>query len=146
MEFETSITQDLPPVATIDGRPARLAQPVDALVNQAMGGSLVGYGRQPAALPPFAQRGGFIEIVSIQEGDRVVREALPQAARPPGDKTWDPVEFLAVVDASGLFSPLVVTVGSRIEEVDLHFREFLTQTFRVGERLAPGFYRITVAP
>ncbi len=82
----------------------------------------------------------------MRDGVRVLAEELPAEARPSTDKAWTPFELLAVVDAAGLASPLVVTEGSRLEEVDLHFRKFLTGTYRIGARLDPGIYQITVAP
>ena len=48
--------------------------------------------------------------------------------------------------AAGLAGPLVVTESSRVEEVDAHFRRQLRQVFRLGERLAPGVYRVVVGP
>jgi hypothetical protein len=47
---------------------------------------------------------------------------------------------------AGLAGPLVVTESSRVEEVDVHFRRQLRQVFRLGERLAPGVYRVVVGP
>jgi hypothetical protein len=65
---------------------------------------------------------------------------------PPGKGGWAPVEFVARVDAAGLVGPLVVTERSGLEEVDVFFANYLARTLRVGERLAPGFYRICVGP
>jgi hypothetical protein len=56
------------------------------------------------------------------------------------------MELFAAVDAAGLAAPLLVTEGSRVDEVDAHFRKMLAQTYRIGERLPPGFYRIVVGP
>ena len=35
---------------------------------------------------------------------------------------------------------------SDVDAVDAYFERYLTDTFRVGDRLAPGFYRIRVGP
>ena len=93
-------------------------------------------------------RAGFVEVTAASNGEKVLAEALPVAARPNslGSKPWSPIELLAIVDTAGLASPLVITEGSRVEEVDLFFKTYLTQTFRIGARLTPGYYRITVAP
>jgi hypothetical protein len=56
------------------------------------------------------------------------------------------MEFVAAVDPAGLVGPLVPTVRSGVEEVDNFFQNYLARTLRVGERLAPGFYRICVGP
>jgi hypothetical protein len=56
------------------------------------------------------------------------------------------MEFMAAVDASGLVGPLVLTVHSDVAEVDAYFGRYLAETFRIGQRLEPGFYRICVGP
>jgi hypothetical protein len=145
-EAELHMERDLPPIVTLNGRAIDKAEPVDALGFDTDLATLAGFGRKPAVEEALPARGGFVEIVALLDGTRVLADALPPAARPPTDKAWGPLEFFAAVDTSGLTSPLVLTDGSRVEEVDAHFRRFLTQDFRLGLRLTPGFYRITVAP
>jgi hypothetical protein len=67
-------------------------------------------------------------------------------ARPPAAAQWRPMEFIAAVDPSGLVGPLVPTSRSGADDVDTYFGHYLADTLRVGQRLAPGFYRITVGP
>ncbi len=145
-EAELHMERDLPPIVTLNGRALDKAEPVDALGFDTDLATLAGFGRKPAVEEAVSPRGGFVEIVALRDGTRVLVDVLPSANRPATDKAWGPLEFLAVVDSSGLTSPLVLTDGSRVEEVDAHFRRFLTQDFRVGRRLTPGLYRITVAP
>jgi hypothetical protein len=76
----------------------------------------------------------------------VLAETLPAEVAPPTTKAWQPMEFLAAVDPAGLVGPLVITEDSRVEEVNTYFRKYLAQTYRIGERLPPGFYRIIVGP
>jgi hypothetical protein len=71
---------------------------------------------------------------------------LPVSAKPPSDQPWEPAEFSAVVDITGLVAPLATVSSSRVEEVDNHFKNYLARTFRIGERLRPGLYRVTVGP
>ncbi len=137
---------ELPPIATIGGKPAAKAGAIDAFEAEAAGAGLVGFGRKPVEPVPFRPRGGFIEVTAWADGRRLQAEDLPVEARPPNDRPWSPLELVAVVDRAGLASPLVVTEGSRVEEVDLHFKNFLTTSYRIGERLNPGIYRIVVAP
>jgi hypothetical protein len=40
----------------------------------------------------------------------------------------------------------VDTASSDIEEVDAFFRDYLVKTLHLGERLAPGMYRVVVGP
>lgn len=145
-EAELHLAKGLPPASMVNGKPAAAAEPVDTFSPQVSGSSLAGFGRRPWTMAAFSSRGGFVEVVAAGSGRPVLSDALPPRGRPPGDKAWGPVEFLAVVDAAGLASPLIVTEGSRVEEVDAFLGNYLTRTYRVGDRLAPGFYRITVAP
>ena len=145
-EAELVLSRDLPPVATLNGRSADKARASDVLVSLDVGVGLVGLGRGARNLDPLEPRGAFVEVVAVSSGRQVLAESLPLAFGPVGGKTWEPMELFAAVNAAGLVSPLVVTVGSRVEEVDTHFRTILVQTYRIGERLSPGFYRIVVGP
>jgi tetratricopeptide (TPR) repeat protein len=80
---------------------------------------LQGFGRKTVESVPFRPRGGFVEVTAWVDGRRVRAEDLPVDARPPNDRPWSPLELMAVIDRAGLASPLVVTEGSRVEEVDL---------------------------
>jgi hypothetical protein len=145
-DAEVLVSKDLPPLVLINGKPAEAAQPLDALAADATAIPLEGFGRGQIAVQPITPRGGCIEVIAAEDGRHVWTAELPVSSGPPGEKPWTPVEFLAVVDAAGLTSPLVVTDSSRVEEVDVYFRNFLSREFRIGHRLPPGFYRITVAP
>lgn len=143
---ELDIAKDLPPLATVDGKPAQEAKPLDVLAAEGSARSLLGFGRNDLQVHALKPRGGIIEAVSTATGRQVFTAPISLEGAPPGDKPWAPVEFLARIDAAGLASPLVVTSSSGVEEVDTHFRRFLARTYRIGERLSPGFYRVIVAP
>lgn len=145
-EAELHVERDLPPIVTLGGRAMDRAEPVDALGFDTDLASVTGFGRKPTTESVLPARGGFVEIISVRDGARVLADALPAATRPPTERAWGPLEFFAAVDSSGLTSQLVLTKGSQVEEVDAHFRRFLVQDYRIGLRLTPGFYRITVAP
>ena len=145
-EAEISISHDLPPAATLGDKPAEKAGAVDALTADQGGIGLPGFGRAEEKIQPLRGRGGFVEVRSAATGRVVLSEVLPLEARPAGDKAWEPLEMLAAVDATGLASPLAITSSSRVEEVDAHFRRFLSRQFRIGERLPPGYYRIVIGP
>lgn len=144
--IEVQLGAELPPVATIGGKPAAEARPLQALSAETIDPGLLGFGRRESDVTPMEERGGFLEVTAMSDGRRVRAETLAPSARPPGDRAWSPLEMMAVVDRAGLVSPLIVTEGSRVEEVDLHFKNYLTQVLRIGERLAPGSYRIVIAP
>jgi hypothetical protein len=145
-DAQAQVSKDLPPVVLLNGKGVENATPADALSLSESGTVVAGFGRQEPRVERVAQRGAFVEVIAMSNGSRLLTEELPISARPPGDSSWAPVEFMAVVDAAGLVSPLVVTEGSRVDEVDLHFRNYLAQNLRIGERLSVGFYRIVVAP
>ncbi|MES2693719.1 MAG: hypothetical protein V4773_09615 [Verrucomicrobiota bacterium] len=143
---------DLPPAVTLNGREIKNSAPTDKqlalnyLEESAIELLAAGFGRNPVQVGEMAPRGGFVEIVSARDGRRLIGERLDSKVRPPTDKVWQPVEFLATVGAAGLVAPLLPTVRSGVTEVDDFFRNYLARTYRVGERLPPGFYRIIVAP
>ena len=145
-EGEAGLLRVLPPVATLGGRPVERAEP--RLVLEADGTEVapVGFGREGRRVVPETARGGFLEVLAAGTGERVLAVELPETFAPPAGKTWEPLELLAIVDVAGLAAPLVVTESSRVEEVDVHFRRQLRQVFRLGERLAPGVYRVVVGP
>ena len=51
----------------------------------------------------------------------------------PAVRPWDPMEFMAAVDAAGLVGPVVPTTRSGVAEVDAYFSRYLAETLRVGQ-------------
>lgn len=143
---EANLSRDLPAVATIAGGSVSESIAANALGLGENELAVEGFGRGKVAVPVFKSRGGYVEVTDLKDGRKVWSEDLTVGAKPPSDKSWSPVEFIAAVDTVGLVSPLLVNEGSRVEEVDSHFRNYLARTYRIGDRLSPGFYRITVAP
>jgi hypothetical protein len=145
-EPDAGFARDLPPVALLNGRPADQARGVDMLASSGSEVGLVGLGRVNHPMRPMSTRGGFVEVVAVATGQLVLTQALPDSMAPAGGKAWEPMELFAAVDTSGLAAPLVVTDGSGADEVDVHFKKTLAQSFRIGDRLPPGFYRVVVGP
>ncbi len=145
-EGELALGRDFPPVAVINRRPAEKAVANEVLEASETGLGATGFGRKPPVVEALPNRGGFVEVVAVSTGKRVLAEELPASLGPEGGNPWEPMELFAAVDAAGLAAPLVVTEGSRVEEVDAHFRKTLAQAYRLGERLPPGFYRVVVGP
>ncbi len=121
-------------------------KPHDAVMEDALPLPLRGFGYGDAQVAPLPARGGIIEVLSARTNQRVWLEVLPAAVRPSGGKAWRPMEFSAAVDTSGLVGALAVTERSDVEEAETFFRNYLARTFRLGERLPPGFYRVLVGP
>ncbi|MBI5770977.1 MAG: hypothetical protein HZA93_24585 [Verrucomicrobia bacterium] len=126
--------------------PAPAAAPGSALALPSPEPLASGFGRAELAVPALSPRGGYLVIKAADTGRPVIAETLIESARPPGSSAWLPLEFVAAVDPAGLVGALVLTTRSGVEEVDAHFQNHLARTLRIGERLAPGFYRICVGP
>lgn len=123
--------------------------PLQALAD--MPGPLaLGIGRTNATVPAAPASGGHLDVYAADWRDSLLRVTLPATARPKSaagaELAWKPLEFTAVVDSAGLVAPIVLTHGSGVQDVDSFFRNYLAQTFRIGDRLPPGFYRIVIGP
>lgn len=136
----------LPPVITLQGRALAEVTPLAALQAITPDPAVPGFGRAPATVAPMQPRGGLIQIVRASDGSRLPPVVLDPEARPNTDQVWQPLEFLVKVGPAGLVAPPTITTRSGVEEVDVFYRNYLARIFRIGERLRPGFYRITVAP
>jgi hypothetical protein len=127
-----------PPIAL----PAHVA---DVLGDNPPGDPYLGMGRTGYGPAPLPARGAYVEVSAARTGGKVLEMALGDA-KPPGDGSWQPLEFLVAVDAAGLVGPPVLMVPSGQEAVEGYFTRYLADTLRVGDRLPPGFYRISVGP
>lgn len=104
----------------------------------------LGIGQQDGQIPNLTARGGYLQVVAVQTGRVVLAQALPEAVPPAG--YWRPLEVMAVVNAAGLVGRLSTVESSGVEEIDRYFHNLLAETFRIGQRLPPGFYRVCVGP
>ena len=96
-------------------------------------------------LNQLSQMDGFIEVVRTESGGVALSDVLPAVAgAPAGD--WAPVELVAAVGPTGLVGPPVLTSSSGSQAVDAWLPSYLATTYRLGERLPPGFYRIRLGP
>jgi hypothetical protein len=136
---DSELELDLPPATAVPATPA------EALAGDPPGAPFIGFGRADPVVEPLSPRAAYVEIVDAGTGRSVLEMPLADA-RPPGDAPWRPMEFIAAVDPSGLVGPLVPTSRSGADDVDTYFGRYLADTLRVGQRLAPGFYRIIVGP
>lgn len=134
------LTLAIPPPTEVPERPA------ETILAGVPPVSLHGFGRIEERVPPLPARGAWLEVFAVRDNRRVLGERLPVSAQPPVDKAWRPMEFTAAVEAAGLVGSLAVTERSDAEEVERFFRNYLAHTFRLGERLPPGFYRVVIGP
>jgi hypothetical protein len=137
---KAELNLNLPPAVAVPKSPA------DALAGEPPGAPFIGFGRRDLIVQPLDRRAAYVEIVEAGSGRSVFGREVSDALPPSSSLPWQPMEFLAAVDASGLVGPLVPTARSGVDEVDAYFGRYLSDTLRVGQRLAPGFYRIIVGP
>lgn len=136
---DSELELHLPPAASVPGSPA------EALAGDPPGAPFIGFDRANPVMEPLSPRVAYVEIMDARTG-RSVLEMPVTGAHPPVSAPWQPMEFIAAVDPAGLVGPLVPTARSGVDEVDTYFGRYLADTLRVGQRLAPGFYRIVVGP
>lgn len=101
-----------------------------------------GIGQIDGLKPTLPIRSGFLEVHDLNNRDSIVSQSLSGLVPPRSD--FDPVEFLVVVGAGGLITEPILTAGSGWDEVDNFFRTYLVKSYRLGERLRPGRYRVVV--
>ena len=82
----------------------------------------------------------LIEIRSLSDSNIVMIQSLTGLSIPHFD--YETLEFLAVISSEGLVGDPILVTGSGREDVDSSLRVYLVKTFRLGERLSPGRYRV----
>lgn len=136
---ESDLKLTLPPAVGTPERPSRIFT-----ASRAEAGPL-GFGEVDRPLPALPERGGLVEVVAARDGSRQWTAPLPEA-HPPGNALWQPMEFLLAINESGVVGPLIITESSSVAAVDRYFQSYLEKNLHLGERLAPGFYRVSVGP
>lgn len=103
-----------------------------------------GMGRSDAAVAGPPERGAKVEVMAARDGAEALSLTVPAGQVPPG--LWQPMEFLLAVDAAGLVGPPVLMAQASDERLGASLQEMLAKTLHLGERLAPGIYRVCVGP
>ena len=103
-----------------------------------------GMGEREVSPVVLGERGGFLEISSLREGKTVIAQKLEKI--PGVDSDFSPLEFLVSVGPIGLTTDPILMSGAGREEIEVFLRTYLAKSFRVGERLAPGRYRVLIGP
>jgi len=127
-------------VSAATGAPERLADVLGQGNERPLGG--IGQIDRPSS--SLGTRTGFLEVSSLMDGKTVINQSFADIVLPPLD--YHPLEFIAIVSSSGLVGEPAMVTGSGSEEVDSLLRTYLVKTFRLGERLNPGRYRVLVGP
>ncbi len=113
------------------------------VLSRANEAPFAGFGEQGGGRAPLPERGAWAEFKHLASGELRLAEAL--AVTPPR-RDFAPLEFLVVVGTAGLVGDPLLTAGSGRSEVDAFFQEQLARPQRIGERLPPGRYRVTIGP
>lgn len=103
-----------------------------------------GMGEVEVERKPIGERSGYVSVKDLATGSKVLEGELPGLAVPAGE--FSPIEFLAVVGRSGLVGEPVLVANSGSDPLDTLVRGFLVNTYRLGARLAPGRYLVSVGP
>lgn len=122
--------------------PAAVPETLSDVLTQGDEAPFAGMGqvdRQRSTLPV---RGGYVEVKEIVSGEIVISQSLVGISAPSSDAA--PVEFLVVVSSAGIVGEPFITKSSANEEVDEFYRDYLVRSYRLGERLRPGRYRVWV--
>ncbi len=103
-----------------------------------------GFGQIDQRKSPLAKRAGCIEVKSLGDGHLYLSEVIAQLKMPVVE--YAPAEFLVAVSPAGLIGEPLLTAGSGSDEDDVAIRDYLVKAFRLGEKLPPGRYAVTVGP
>jgi hypothetical protein len=124
-------------------------RPAEALESSPLGSNpMIGIGRTDVPVPVLDSRLACVSAAESRTGRIVLTEPIKDVpGAPPAlrNGAWTPIEFIAAVDSAGLVRPLVPTERSGTA-ADAFFLNYISRDFRIGDRLAPGFYRICVGP
>ncbi|MBL9214129.1 MAG: hypothetical protein JNG83_01505 [Opitutaceae bacterium] len=124
--------------------PSLVPDQVMDVVIQGNEAPFAGLGQVDTPRQPLAERAGYIEIRTLDYGKIIIGQSLKELTPPRAE--FAPAEFLLVVSPLGVVGEPVLTGTTGWEEVDRYLRDFLVKTYRVGERLNPGRYRVLFGP
>lgn len=114
------------------------------VLSQGNEAPFAGIGQIDAPRPTLPERAGFLEVRGFSDDEPIISQTLRYFTLPRLD--YAPSEFLVVISSAGVVGEPLLTSGSGWEEVDVFFRSYIVKTFRLGERLNPGRYRVLVGP
>lgn len=140
LTYGDTLTLPLPSPVEVPARPEdTLSEPAAPLA--------LGLGRTNYRIEALDPKGGHVDVYAAGEAAPVISVPLPPPARPgPAISGWQPIHLFAAIDPMGLVGRISVTRSSGRDEIDRHFQTYLAGSFRLGDRLPPGFYRIVVGP
>ena len=142
---------------------APLSQPVDVLDYKHTRTPYATLGRGEPGGAPLPSRLGFVEVIHAKTGRTLLSVPIYQSPGAPpsagattappralvsGD-LWEPLEFIAVVGATGLVGAPVPTNGPAAPStLERYFSDYLEKNLHLGLRsgIPPGAYMLRVGP
>ncbi len=126
------------------------ASPALALTTKDPGNPAYGFGRSDHLHIVLDSRVAWVKVSSMASGSNVYEKQIlakdtPTAPTEVLMHAYSPIEFSVAVDSAGFIGPILSTKRSGTQ-ADKFFLDYLTHSLRIGDRLPPGFYKITVGP
>ncbi len=119
--------------------------PIAALRTEQGRDAFRSLGRRKIPMEALSSRFGYMEVVEAGSGQVALTAELPMVADAPRED-WAPLQLVAAVDLTGLIGLPAVTVSSGSNGVDGWLPEHLARSYRLGARLKPGIYHISLGP
>ena len=142
--IEAKLTFDNQNMKPYGAEPSVAPEKLSDVLVQGNEAPLAGMGQVDVQRPALLERGSFVEVRGLMNGEVIIAQPLNGIVVPRSD--YVPLEFLVVTSSAGVVGDLILTSPSGWEEVDNFFRAYLVKSFRLGERLNPGRYRVLVGP
>jgi len=136
---DPALNLKLPPAVSVPQRPA------DAFLTEKPARPFAGFGQSDTAVTPLVSRAAYVEVLAAADGKVILAQAVRDTL-PLGEASWQPLEFLIAIEPSGMVRPPMLTESSRVTAVDDFFEDYIETGLHIGERLAPGFYRVSIGP
>jgi len=136
---EERASVDFPPRVALPERQA------DVLAFTPEAIRFLGMGQVDRASADRPARTATIEVSRQGSGEPVLQEAIT-GSLPLVESTWSPMELLVSVDVSGIVIPPFVVKSSTVAAIDSFLREYVVSGARLGEKLPPGTYLVSVGP
>jgi hypothetical protein len=141
-DFEAKRAIDEQKTPSYGAEPLVLPEKLADVLVQGNEAPFAGMGQIDRPQSNLPVRSGYLEIYDLKNRDNIKGEVLSGLSLPRTD--FAPVEFLVMVEAHGLVGEPLLTATSGWEEVDNFFRAYLVKSYRLGERLRPGRYRVVI--
>ncbi len=141
--YEPKLTVNEQGLALFGGETIQVPQQPTDLLVQGNEVPFAGIGQVDRKLASLPVRAGYLEIRRFGSEEIVEEKQLTGGVQFPRTD-FAPVEFLVLVGVGGLIGDPILLNGSGWDEVDNYLRSYLSFSYRLGERLSPGRYRVLV--